>query len=342
MDLISVIIPAYNIEKYLERCIESILHQTYKDLQIIIIDDGSTDKTGEICNRYKEKDQRIIIIHKKNAGLGFARNSGLEIATGSYIVFIDGDDYVGPRHIEKMYEMVKRTGADTCIGGYTKVHSHHNTEHVNPCAGKCFFDNPAKEILPRMCGADDRGKDFLEMSVWRVLFSNSIIKKHNLRFVSERDLISEDIVFDFSYYPHSKGVCCGNMVDYYYCDNEGSLTTRYRADRFLSQVKLYGAIKEKAESIGIRDLCIPRMNTTLISIARYSIKLEVKFSKDNGEKESKQNIRDICSNSLLEDVLSVYDDRRIKKSSRVVNYLIKNKMYFLLEIAMKFKNAFNI
>lgn len=93
-DLISVIIPIYNVEKYLDKCIETVINQTYSNLEIILVDDGSTDLSGKKCDEWKKKDKRIIVVHKENGGLSSARNAGIDIATGKYISFIDSDDFV--------------------------------------------------------------------------------------------------------------------------------------------------------------------------------------------------------------------------------------------------------
>ena len=113
-DLISIIVPVYNVEKYLNRCIDSIVSQTYRTLEIILVDDGSADNSGSICDKYAGKDVRIKVVHKNNGGLGFARNSGLDIATGKYVTFIDGDDYIGKTHIEEMYALIQNTKTDVC------------------------------------------------------------------------------------------------------------------------------------------------------------------------------------------------------------------------------------
>ena len=94
MELISVIVPVYNVESYLEKCIESIQNQSYKSLEIILVNDGSTDSSGDICDKYAAHDKRIKVIHKKNGGLSSARNAGLEVANGDYIAFVDSDDYI--------------------------------------------------------------------------------------------------------------------------------------------------------------------------------------------------------------------------------------------------------
>ncbi|WP_330623213.1 glycosyltransferase family 2 protein [Kineothrix sp. MSJ-39] len=342
MELISIIVPVYNVEKYLARCIDSILKQSYSNLEIILIDDGSTDTSGTICDQYTMKDQRIRVVHKKNEGLGYARNSGIELANGKYITFIDSDDYIGEKHIEKMYNLIINTNTDTCLAGHTKVYATHEEKNTNTCSGKVFYGNVAEEILPRMCGADSSGKDYIEMSVCMVLLSNDIIQKNKLRFKSERELISEDLDFDFDYYPLSQGVCVSEIADYYYCDNEGSLTTKYRKNRFDSQVVLYDVILSKAKKLEIEKQCVSRLNTTLIAIARYSIKLEYKFASENGIHNARKNVKNICENVKLQQIMKEYNDKGLRKASKIVNLFIKKKWYFMIEITMKFKNRFSV
>ena len=105
MSQISIIVPIYNVEKYLDRCIQSLLHQTLKDIEIILVDDGSPDRCSQMCDEYAKIDSRIKVIHKKNAGLGYARNSGIEIASGEYIAFVDSDDYVDVKTYESYYNL---------------------------------------------------------------------------------------------------------------------------------------------------------------------------------------------------------------------------------------------
>ena len=101
---VSIIVPVYNVEKYLDRCMESLLNQTLKDIEIILVDDGSPDNCPQMCDDYAKKDSRVKVVHKANAGLGYARNSGLDVATGEYVAFVDSDDYVELDMYEQMYE----------------------------------------------------------------------------------------------------------------------------------------------------------------------------------------------------------------------------------------------
>lgn len=114
-DLVSVIIPVYNVKKYLKRCVNSVLGQSYKNLEIILIDDGSLDGCGEICDEYAKRDDRIRVIHKENGGLSDARNTGLAVCRGMYLTFIDGDDYVSEAFVQRLYEKLKMNNADVSV-----------------------------------------------------------------------------------------------------------------------------------------------------------------------------------------------------------------------------------
>ena len=121
MDLISVIVPVYNVEKYLNRCVDSIINQTYSNLEIILINDGSTDTSGKICDEYKKRDNRIQVIHQKNGGLSAARNAGIDIATGKYLTFIDSDDWIHLKYIEILYGMICTSNSLVSICSYKRV-----------------------------------------------------------------------------------------------------------------------------------------------------------------------------------------------------------------------------
>ena len=110
--LLSIIVPVYNVEKYIERCIKSILNQSFTNFELILVDDGSPDNCGKICDEYKKKDSRIKVIHKKNGGLSDARNAGLNIATGKYIGFVDSDDIIHPQMYEKLFNCINKYNSD--------------------------------------------------------------------------------------------------------------------------------------------------------------------------------------------------------------------------------------
>ena len=120
---VSIIVPIYNSEKYIERCIKSILNQTYKNFELILINDGSTDKSIDILNKYKKIDKRISIIDKKNEGVAKTRNLGIQKAKGKYVMFIDNDDFINKNYVETYYKIIKEKKLDIVIGGYERVNS---------------------------------------------------------------------------------------------------------------------------------------------------------------------------------------------------------------------------
>lgn len=341
-NLVSIIVPVYNVEKYIHRCVDSILNQTYRNLEIILVDDGSPDNCGSICEEYAQQDDRIKVIHKENGGLGFARNSGLDIATGDYVAFVDGDDYIGTNHIEKLLRALQRSQADACMGGHTKAYVNHYEQRPNPLAGS-EIENEAvlTQLLPKMCGIDNTGR-YVDMSVWLALYSRRIIADYHLRFVSERVLASEDLVFNFSFYSHAEKVTIIDSNEYYYCDNEGSLTTRYKPDRYEAQLTLYNHMMYSARELGIERQCKTGLDHSLVAIARYSIKLEVKFAAQNGWKQAMQNIRKIYADAMLQSILASGEYHEPRKASAIVNWLMYRKCLPGLIATMILKNKFGI
>lgn len=338
-DKISIVVPVYNVENYLVRCIESILNQTYKNIEIILVDDGSTDSSGIMCDQYKT-DSRFKIIHKDNEGLGIARNTGILYSTGKYIMFVDSDDFIDKDMIKNLYFDLKMKDADTCIGGFKRISQSSICVYRNHYAGKVFsFPNIVPNVLGKMFGKNNGTyDDHIEMSVWKVLFSAQIIKNNNLSFPSERKFISEDIIFDTDYFPHSKRVVMSEDVGYNYCDNANSLTTKYNPNRFTLQKQLFLELKKRAKRLEIYGLVNQRILNTFVANTRYTIKLDQKFLNDV---EAKEKIRIICKDSVLQKALREYHVNEGIKSNIINKLILHNKINLLCKI-MKLKNKLNI
>ena len=170
----SVIVPIYNVEKYLDQCIDSIVHQTYSNLEIILVDDGATDSCPQKCDLWKEKDNRISVIYKKNAGLGFARNSGLKIASGEYVMYVDSDDYLSSNMIERLIEVADNTKSDTVYCGLTRVYTDGTKVAIPAVYNNQTFERReiVDKVLLEMVGSrpEDQEDANLFMSVWHALY----------------------------------------------------------------------------------------------------------------------------------------------------------------------------
>lgn len=185
MKLISVIVTAYNIEEYLPRCVESLLVQTHQPLQIIIVDDGSTDGTPEICDRYANENENITVIHQENGGPSAARNAGVEIAQGEYIGYVDGDDWVEPTMYEDMLQACLKAGAQVAICSYRQIGE--GAEDINPTGN--IVELTREEALDIYING--HSQYHIYHSVWSKLFDRKLIQ--DVQFAEGRK--SEDIMY---------------------------------------------------------------------------------------------------------------------------------------------------
>ncbi|MBQ9782222.1 MAG: glycosyltransferase family 2 protein [Clostridia bacterium] len=174
-DLISVIVPVYNVQKYLPRCIESILNQSYKDIELILVDDGSPDNTGEICDYYAKKDSRVVVIHKENGGVSSARNAGLNIAKGKFINFVDSDDYIPNDSLENLINLQKENDADLVCCTFERLLQNGNIVQTKFYDKVLYIDNIKSEEVNIFLSNHFRGP-------CAKLYRSSILKCNNLFF----------------------------------------------------------------------------------------------------------------------------------------------------------------
>ena len=232
--MITVIIPVYNVEKYVAQCLDSILGQTYTNLEIILVDDGSTDASGRICDEYANLDTRIKVIHKENGGLSSARNAALDIATGEYIAFVDSDDYLALDTLEKCHAKLLKTNADVCMFSHYIVNATSQAANTLPFDKEFYNHEEVKSIIfPKFFGKTKTDSE-LEGFVCRQIFKREIIG--NLRFRSEREYFAEDVVFDIELYKKVSAFCVIDEPLYYYRYVSSSLSNKYRENLFQNPI----------------------------------------------------------------------------------------------------------
>lgn len=332
--LISVIVPVYNVEKYIDKCVESIRKQTYKNIEIILVDDESPDNCPQICDNYAQIDNRIRVIHKKNAGLGFARNSGLDIARGEFVAFVDSDDYLDLNRFESMINLIKRSNADVCLEGMCREDNGKIDIISNVFAGKCFEGEEISNILlPALIGADQFDKNYVGVSVCRGLYRRSIIEKKGTRFESERLWASEDMLFNLGLYKYVNKAVMSKDSGYYYRLNEGSLT--HTADNTIIDKydQLYNRVVEDSNEFSSSDEIIKRIQLTYVFDYKAVMK---EFANQLSRKESIKLFKSITQRNLFSKVVNNYStkDLPIKKRlfffaarrhmGRALYYMIKN------------------
>lgn len=225
---ISIIIPVYKAEKYIHECIDSILAQTLTEFELILINDGSPDKSGDICDKYAEKDNRIKVIHKKNEGPSIARNIGINIAKGKYIGFVDSDDVISNDMYEKMYNNIINNNSDIVICGYSEINisKDKTTNLTNPLNGKNFIEGRAirKEFEELISKNTILGY----ASLWNKLYCKKFIVKNNI-LINEKLKIAEDLCFNIEAILKAEKISSVNEALYSYRKiNENSITNSSR------------------------------------------------------------------------------------------------------------------
>lgn len=267
-ELVSVVLPIYKVEKYLDRCIESVVNQTYPHLEIILVDDGSPDRCPQICEDWAAKDSRIRVIHKENAGIGMARNTGIEHARGTYIFFFDSDDYVAPNTIELAYSAAQEHQAQVVCFGHHDVDSRGKIVRswAPSCPKPVFTGAEVQDVfLPNLLYDDPQDCWNLNASACMAMFSMELIHSTGWRFVSEREILSEDIYSIVALYKHVQRVAVVSEALYSYCRNSQSISRSYRPDRFIRNVSFYKESLKLCDQLEYSDDVRLRLSSYLLS-----------------------------------------------------------------------------
>lgn len=332
MDKISIIVPVYNVEKYIKRCLESLISQTYKNIEIIVIIDGSPDNSIEICQKIAKKDKRIKIFSKENEGLGLTRNYGLERATGKYIVFVDSDDYVTHNMCESLIKAAKEHDADAVYGNiyYDNDGKIEAKKHIKE--KKIWKGSQVKELLLDFIATTPNKKNdtIMEVSVWKSLFKKEIFDKNHIKFVSEKEFISEDVIFDIDFLSKSNCVVAITDYVYYYCVNPNSLSKTFRTDRFAKVKKMYFEVIRKLKELYPKDEYELRTDRFLIARARTNIRQIVKHKSVIGKEETKKAVAEICNDKDIISILARYNIKKMPLKYALIAFLIKYRKYNLL------------
>lgn len=241
---ISVIVPVYKSEKYIERCIDSILNQTYKNIELILVDDGSPDNSPKICDRYAETDSRVLVIHKENGGVSTARNAGLEIATGDYIAFVDSDDYIEPYMYEKMLDKAVKHNCQVvlcdCVkeyGEYREVYSH------NIRAGFYNREQLENEYFPHLLMMENVEYPATisnRLLLWKRELNTSVMRYESGIRYSEDLLFGAKLLYAADSFYYMK-----NETYYHYVMNPASATHIYAPDKWKDYVLLHSRINDE-------------------------------------------------------------------------------------------------
>lgn len=336
---VSIVVPIYNVELYLNRTMESLLNQTLKEIEIIMVDDESPDNCPAICDQYANKYPNIRVIHKKNEGLGMACNSGIEIATGEYIAFCDSDDYVDDIMYETMYNAAKQYNADAVFSGIKTVDQNGIIKPMNSYPNLQIIKNKddifnfAMDMIAS--APSDSTERHIAMSAKIVLYRKKNIDKNHLRFANERELISEDLVWNLNILYHSSCIIAIPQVYYYYYKNTNSLSKKTRTDKFKFFKDIREELLKQTESYCFPQEVKLRIDRMFIGYCRSYIGSIVHSLLPY--KVKKRIISEICNDKVWGRIWESYPIIKMPKKHLIIQMLMKYNCSNLLLFIFKIK-----
>lgn len=329
---VSIILPIYNVEKYLNDCIKSVIEQTYENFELILIDDGSQDTCPTICEEWKKKDNRIKVIHKINNGLGMARNTGIDFATGEYICFFDSDDFFDNTLIEQCVDKMTRYSVDFVIYGFCDVTEEGKIikNYIPTIKKNIYQDEEIKDFFIKQLYASNKYKNKnlnLKISAWNCMFSMKLIKQINFKFVSERKIISEDIYSMLVYYSAIKRVYIIPEKLYNHRVNSKSLTHVFRKDRFKKLNCFYKEILILCDKLSLDKEMKTLVANPYISGVISALKILV--HSDENLKYKVAEYKKIINDEVFIMAVNSINLKYENKKRRILLFLLKHKFVFL-------------
>lgn len=336
---ISVIIPVYNSEQYLSRCIDSVLNQTQRSVEVVLVDDGSSDSSPSICDKYARDNSNIVVIHKANAGQGLARNDGIKAASGRYIAFLDSDDYMDVNAYKSIVNRLDTTGADICAFGYDKLDSVGNCRYKVKIREREYFkQDELNSFMLHFFGDDPLDDDLRGVSACMSAYKANIIRDNNILFPSERKVLSEDTIFNLEYCKHIDKAITLKDSYYHYCIHEQSHTQRYDAGRINMADEFCKLLNEYAKYYGIETEASDRIKMVMWLSVMESIKRAVLQKQEIGLANAYKLLKNIVTDKRVRDYIYGMNITGLNAKQKVFYYAIKCKIYTLIYIMADIKN----
>ncbi len=334
---ISIIVPVYNAEKYLKDCVESILNQTFRDFELLLVDDGSKDNSLEICNTFKAQDNRVKVIHQNNAGSSAAKNAGISVACGEYIAFCDADDVIDKEYIANLYQGVILHNADLCVGNVAFLKKRNDE----------VLSQRKVEMTPGIFSL----KDFMSFypsympnavigAPWNKLYKKSIIDENSLRF-NTNIKNNEDTHFNYQLIPKCKLVYVSNYPYYNYIDRVDNVSASKGFIPNIADIYImtYNKALEFLKETNSFDQHINFQNKYFIGLIIGTLYGLANGNNRLSRNEKIKQIKGLCSKFEVQNAVTSVKFNNIKKDFFV--WLIKNKqpklIYYLLTLKTKRK-----
>ncbi len=334
--LVSVVIPVYNVEAYLDRCMNSVVGQSYGELQIILVDDGSRDRSGKLCDEWAARDARIQVIHKQNEGAGPARTRGMQEARGEYLMFMDSDDRIDGRTVERLLDKAVAESADACYCGFVDVDLSGNARKGIPPKKLSYEGKEIREFVGYAIGGPPQMTQncFCGYSACACLYKMSVIRDGAVTFRNERNIYSEDLLFNVAFCKKAgKVVILPECLYYYYAMPKSSGGRPFEAVLNMHRV-LCQSIREKW---GRDAFLLQRIERRYMDNLITYIRQEVALAGKDGCQGCPERIRQVCRQETTQAVLSRYPIANMQIRQRILFSLILHRRERLVYLLFKLR-----
>ena len=332
MPNISVIVTVYNLEKYIGQCIQSLLEQSYSDFEMLLIDDGSNDCSGEICDNFAEKDNRIKVFHQNNAGVSVARNIGLENAIGKWIAFIDGDDYVDSNYLESLIEKAEETQADICIGDYWVDFENQEPRYSSFILNKQEEWFNKRELIENCVNGNKAKDNVTAIGVpWGRLYLRSFISDNKLTFIPGLKR-NQDMVFNLYAFSTTTKVSYNRNAGYHYRIWDESAVKRYSPCHVETGLKILKEVYSFGKNVCQEDYFEEVYACKLRDMYYECLNLSI-YHKDNKDGFMKKyNTFKYITETLYDEIIKYADIGANRKQKIQICFIRKKKFFFAISV----------
>lgn len=331
---VSIIVPIYNVEAFLYRCMDSLISQTFKNIEIIALNDGSKDNSINILREYERRDSRIVVIDKQNEGLSQTRNIGIELATGDYITFVDGDDWLDVEMINMMQETAVKNNSDVVLCSYIREYKERSLPKVfDETEVIVYKKEDVKSSLYRKMvgpiGLEMKKPENLHslITAWGKLYRSSIIKENNIKFIDTSVIGTEDCLFNVHAFRYVNQAVLINLPLYHYWKgNSSSLTSSYKPNLIKQWGLMYKYIREYLDEGDVGEeyyqalfnrICLSTLNLGLNECSKSNKVAEIKKI---------QNIKEMLNEGYIKDAFKKFDHKYLPIYWRVFYFANKHRM----------------
>lgn len=326
---VSVIVPVYKVpEQYLRRCIESLIAQTLDEIEIILVDDGSPDQCGKICDNYADLDNRIKVIHKENGGLSAARNSGYHASRGEWITFLDGDDWIEPTTCRENYNYGVEKAVDLVIFGTVQdFESQHLPFRYHYNDGKIFQDDECKQLQSEILNFNGN-----IATAWAKLIRKSILDENHIEHNPALRQGSEGIEFNIRLFEKIKSAAFTDKIYYHYIFNSDSISAKHDEKNHQFVIQCFEEVQKQITKSGNRE-ALEKLFYNRFAYVIVAVAISGYFSPNNPEKyfDRKKSFKKYLENRLVQETLEKCNRTQLGKQRKIILKLIDLKLWALLQ-----------